>query len=102
MDGEVRHLVGLLLGTEDDWPRAFEHLVAGLGPVLDGTGRRHLAGGPRQPRAAGRPPRTIGMWSSSSPSPMKWTTRCWLIGMRYARPSSSSPAATSHSNIWAS
>ncbi len=29
MDGEVRHLVGLLLGTEDDWPRAFEHLVAG-------------------------------------------------------------------------
>ncbi len=41
MDGEVRHLVGLLLGTEDDWPRAFEHLVAGLGAVPDGTGRRH-------------------------------------------------------------
>ena len=41
MDGEVRHLVGLLLGTEDDWPRAFEHLMAGLGPVRDGTGRRH-------------------------------------------------------------
>ena len=42
MDGEVRHLVGLLLGTEDDWPRAFEHLVASLGPVPDGTGRRHV------------------------------------------------------------
>ena len=41
MDGEVRHLVGLLLGTEDDWPRAFEYLMAGLGPVPDGTGRRH-------------------------------------------------------------
>ena len=41
MDGEVRHLVGLLLGTEDDWPRAFEHLIAGLGPVADGTGLRH-------------------------------------------------------------
>jgi hypothetical protein len=41
VDGEVRHLVGLLLGTEDDWPRAFEHLIAGLGPVSDGTGRRH-------------------------------------------------------------
>jgi hypothetical protein len=41
VDGEVRHLVGLLLGTEDDWPRAFEHLVARLGAVPDGTGRRH-------------------------------------------------------------
>jgi hypothetical protein len=41
VDGEVRHLVGLLLGTEEDWPRAFEHLVAGLGPVPDGTGRQH-------------------------------------------------------------
>ena len=41
MDGEVRHLVGLLLGTEDDWPRAFEHLVAELGPVSDRAGRRH-------------------------------------------------------------
>jgi hypothetical protein len=41
VDGEVRHLVGLLLGTEEDWPRAFEHLAAGLGPVPDGTGRRH-------------------------------------------------------------
>jgi len=27
------HLVGLLLGTEDDWPRAFEALVGRLGPV---------------------------------------------------------------------
>jgi hypothetical protein len=41
VDGEVRHLVGLLLGTEEDWPRAFEHLVAGLGPVPDRTGRQH-------------------------------------------------------------
>jgi hypothetical protein len=41
VDGEVRHLVGLLLGTEDDWPRAFEHLIAGLGPVCDNAGRRH-------------------------------------------------------------
>jgi hypothetical protein len=39
--GEVKHLVGLLLGTEEDWPRAFEHLAAGLGAVPDGTGRRH-------------------------------------------------------------
>ena len=27
------HLIGLLLGTEDDWPRAFEELTRRLGPV---------------------------------------------------------------------
>jgi hypothetical protein len=42
VNGEVRHLVGLLLGTEDDWPRAFESLLAGLGPVCDDAGRRHV------------------------------------------------------------
>jgi hypothetical protein len=42
MDGDVRHLVGLLLGTEDDWPRAFEFLLANLGPVRDAAGRRHV------------------------------------------------------------
>jgi hypothetical protein len=41
VDDEVRHLVGLLLGTEEDWPRAFEHLIAGLGPVGDDAGRQH-------------------------------------------------------------
>ncbi len=30
---EVEHIIGLLLGTEDDWPRAFEALVRRLGPV---------------------------------------------------------------------
>jgi hypothetical protein len=42
VDGEVRHLVGLLLGTEDDWPRAFEFLLTSLGPVCDDAGRRHV------------------------------------------------------------
>jgi hypothetical protein len=28
-----RHLIGLLLGTEDDWPRAFELLLARIGKV---------------------------------------------------------------------
>ncbi|MEP6599511.1 MAG: hypothetical protein ABJB98_08720 [Actinomycetota bacterium] len=41
MDSEVRHLVGLLLGTEDDWPRAFEALLAVAGPVHDDRGRLH-------------------------------------------------------------
>ena len=30
------HLVGLLLGTEEDWPRAFEHLLGEVGPIGHG------------------------------------------------------------------
>ncbi len=33
--------IGLLLGTEDDWPRAYEALLRRLGPVTDGAGRTH-------------------------------------------------------------
>jgi hypothetical protein len=39
--GEVEHIVGLLLGTEDDWPRAYEALVRRLGPIVDGSGVTH-------------------------------------------------------------
>ena len=35
------HLIGLLLGTEEDWPTAFESIVRRLGPVSDGTGTQH-------------------------------------------------------------
>ena len=38
---DARHLIGLLLGTEDDWPSAFEALVRRLGPVTDGSGTNH-------------------------------------------------------------
>jgi hypothetical protein len=38
---DQRHLIGLLLGTEEDWPRAFETIVRLLGPVDDGHGGRH-------------------------------------------------------------
>ena len=31
------HKLGLLLGTENDWPSVFEHLVARLGAVTDGA-----------------------------------------------------------------
>src|SRR3954451_25016460 len=36
---DARHLIGLLLGTEDDWPTAFEELVRRLASVAapDGT-----------------------------------------------------------------
>jgi hypothetical protein len=41
MTDDTTHLIGLLLGTEEDWPRAYETLIARLGAVTDGAGRRH-------------------------------------------------------------
>ena len=38
---DARHLVGLLLGTEEDWPSAFETILRRLGPVTDAAGIRH-------------------------------------------------------------
>jgi hypothetical protein len=35
------HLIGLLLGAEEDWPTAFESLVRALGPVEDAAGTTH-------------------------------------------------------------
>jgi hypothetical protein len=36
-----RHLVGLLLGTEEDWPTAFAEILGRLGPVAGLDGTRH-------------------------------------------------------------
>jgi hypothetical protein len=36
-----RHLIGLLLGTEEDWPRAFEEIMRRLGTVTGPDGTRH-------------------------------------------------------------
>jgi hypothetical protein len=38
---DTEHIIGMLLGTEDDWPRAYETLVRRLGPVTDGAGTTH-------------------------------------------------------------
>jgi hypothetical protein len=35
------HLVGLLLGTEEDWPQAFEEILRRLGPVKGPGGSQH-------------------------------------------------------------
>ncbi|MFI5907689.1 RimK family alpha-L-glutamate ligase [Dactylosporangium sp. NPDC051541] len=35
------HLIGLLLGTEQDWPRAFETLVGKVGTITAADGSRH-------------------------------------------------------------
>jgi hypothetical protein len=37
----TRHLIGLLLGTEEDWPKAFEEILRRLGPVEGPDGTRH-------------------------------------------------------------
>jgi hypothetical protein len=36
------HLIGLLLGTEEDWPRAFEHLLAQVGAIEHGGATHEL------------------------------------------------------------
>jgi len=38
---DVEHTIGLLLGTEDDWPRAYEALLRRLGAVGGDDGRSH-------------------------------------------------------------
>ena len=35
------HLIGMLLGTEEDWPTAFETLLSRLGPIEDASGTSH-------------------------------------------------------------
>ncbi|HEY1323462.1 MAG TPA: hypothetical protein VGF32_24600, partial [Streptosporangiaceae bacterium] len=37
----TRHVIGLLLGTEEDWPRAFEEILRRLGPVPGPGGDKH-------------------------------------------------------------
>jgi hypothetical protein len=39
---DTKHLVGLLLGTEEDWPMAFEEILRRLGPVTGAGGARHV------------------------------------------------------------
>jgi hypothetical protein len=38
------HLIGLLLGTEEDWPAAFEEVLRRLGPVRGADGSDHVFG----------------------------------------------------------
>ncbi len=41
MADRSRHLIGLLLGAEEDWPRAFEEILRRVGPLTDERGRVH-------------------------------------------------------------
>jgi hypothetical protein len=39
---ETTHLLGLLLGTEEDWPTAFESIVRRMGSVAAGANAEQL------------------------------------------------------------
>ena len=41
MADRARHLIGLLLGAEEDWPRAFEEILRRVGPIKDANGTVH-------------------------------------------------------------
>src|ERR1700753_4047097 len=43
----TQHLIGLLLGTEEDGPRAFETILGRLGPIAGTGGERHVFGSER-------------------------------------------------------
>ncbi|TDO34718.1 hypothetical protein EV643_12677 [Kribbella sp. VKM Ac-2527] len=47
MSNTAQHLIGLLLGAEEDWPQAFEALLRRVGPVADKTGTTHEFGSER-------------------------------------------------------
>ena len=36
-----RHLVGLLLGVEEDWPQAFDAILRRVGPITTAHGQTH-------------------------------------------------------------
>ncbi|MGH3385631.1 MAG: ATP-grasp domain-containing protein [Nocardioidaceae bacterium] len=41
MADRSRHLIGLLLGAEEDWPRAFEEILRRVGPITGADGQVH-------------------------------------------------------------
>ncbi len=44
MADRSRHLIGLLLGAEEDWPQAFEAILRRVGTITDGSGTTHEIG----------------------------------------------------------
>ena len=69
---EAEHLIGLLLGTEDDWPRAFETLVRRLGPVTDGAGHH-----PPAAAASGSP---SSRSTCATGRATRWSSTGWRTG----------------------
>jgi hypothetical protein len=85
---EHEHLIGLLLGTEDDWPRAFEAIVERL-PAIEHGGTRHtfrterIMNEPFDLRAAPRYELVIdrlGWWYDLA---REWVKKCALMNDVY-------------------
>ena len=85
MGTEVQHLVGLLLGTEDDWPRAFESLLARVGRVQGADGRSHGFGterlriSPFSLREPARPDLVIDRLAYWYYHPREWLKKAALV-----------------------
>ena len=85
MGTEVQHLVGLLLGTEDDWPRAFESLLARVGRVRAAEGRSHGSGterlriSPFSLREPARPDLVIDRLAYWYYHPREWLKKAALV-----------------------
>ena len=63
------HLLGLLLGTEEDWPSAFEPLVRRLDPALQAGGGTHRYDVERitiEPFDLRQPAALLASWSTAS------------------------------------
>lgn len=82
------HLIGLLLGTDEDWPRAFEELTRRLGPVTHhGTEHRistqRLTIEPFDLRDPVRPDVVIDRLAWRSYHPREWLKKAALVNDTY-------------------
>ena len=80
----TKHLIGLLLGTEEDWPRAFEHLLSRVGPIEHGGehARAHVRADHERAVRPPLPPRyslvidRLGWWYTV---PREWLKKVSLM-----------------------
>ena len=59
---DASHLIGLLLGTEEDWPRAFETLLSRVGPVTHKGATHHVTSPTTTVEKITRPTASSPIW----------------------------------------
>ena len=86
---EAKHLIGLLLGAEEDWPRAFEQLLGRIGPVRTADGATHqvsverLTIEPFNLRQGVRPDLVIDRLAYWYYHPREWLKKAALVNGTY-------------------
>src|SRR4029450_1784560 len=86
---ESTHLIGLLLGTEDDWPTAFEQYLGRLAPRIDLDGETHEVATERvtiEPfalRQPARPALVIDRLAYWYDHPREWLKKIALMDRAY-------------------